>query len=202
MTLDTIQRGANMRRSQYHLNDQLPISREDMQNLVLDIIRTTPSGFDSQTARPVLLWGDEHKKMWDTVQEVLQPMTDPEQYPKTVEKMDGFRKAAGTLLFFEEGAILRKLEQDFPKFANNVPLFSAHTNAMHQYAAWTQLAALGIGANLQHYNPVADDAIKRAFNLPDSWELHAQMVFGGITAPTEKVKTQKLPPQERLLVRG
>lgn len=201
-TLDTIQLGARERRSQYHLNDQLPLNREQMEALIREVIRTTPSGFNSQTARLVLLWGEAHQRLWHVVQETVRPLTAPEQYPNTVAKMDGFRRGAGTILFFEEGAILRQLEEKYPKFADNVPLFSSHTSAMHQYALWTQLAALGMGANLQHYNPVADDAIKKAFQLPQSWELHAQMVFGGLERPTEKEKVQQLPVEERLTVLG
>ncbi|NLD34485.1 MAG: nitroreductase family protein [Clostridiales bacterium] len=198
----TLQRTAERRRSLYDLSADLPITTEELHGLLRDILRTTPSGFNSQTARLVLLSGAEHRQAWDVIQRCVQPLTEPAAFEKTVAKMDGFRRAAGTILFFEDGEILRDLEQRFPKFANNVPLFSAHTSAMHQYAAWTQLAALNIGANLQHYNPVADDALKAAFNLPQAWELHAQMVFGGILSPTGKPREQKRPVEERLVVLG
>ena len=45
---------------------------------------------------------------------------------------------------------------------------------MVQYAVWTTLAAAGIGANLQHYNPLPDAAIAKEWNLPESWLLRAQ----------------------------
>lgn len=202
LTIDLVNRSARMRRSQYDLNDRLPISREALKLLVLDIIRTTPSGFDSQTARLVLLWDAEHRRLWDVVREVERGRTAPERFPQKAQKMDGFKRGAGTILFFEDGDILRALEQRFPKVAYSVPLFSSHTSAMHQYAAWAQFAALGIGASLQHYNPVADDAIKQAFGLPDAWELHAQLVFGGIETFTTKEKKQHLKPEERLTVLG
>ena len=143
----TLQRTAERRRSLYDLSADLPITTEELHGLLRDILRTTPSGFNSQTARLVLLSGAEHRQAWDVIQRCVQPLTEPAAFEKTVAKMDGFRRAAGTILFFEDGEILRDLEQRFPKFANNVPLFSAHTSAMHQYAAWTQLAALNIGAN-------------------------------------------------------
>lgn len=197
-----LQAAADKRRSRYDLSDTLPVSMDELRGLLLEILRTTPSGFNSQTARLVLLQGDEHLRAWDIIQSRVQPLTEPAAFEKTVDKMNGFRRAAGTILFFEDGAILRDLEQRFPKFANNVPLFSAHTNAMHQYAVWTQLASLNIGANLQHYNPIADDALKSAFNLPQAWELHAQMVFGGILSPAAKPREQKRPVAERLMVIG
>ncbi len=35
----------------------------------------------------------------------------------------------------------------------------------------------------QHYNPVANEAIAKEFDVPKSWRLRAQLVFGGIKAP-------------------
>ena len=48
---------------------------------------------------------------------------------------------------------------------------------------WTALATENIGASLQHYNPLIDEKIKEAFDIPESWELRAQMPFGSIEAP-------------------
>ena len=52
-----------------------------------------------------------------------------------------------------------------------------------QQAVWTALAEQGIGASLQHYNPLIDDDIKKEFDLPAEWTLRAQMPFGSIEAP-------------------
>lgn len=56
---------------------------------------------------------------------------------------------------------------------------------MLQFTIWTALRDLNIGANLQHYNPVIDEAVKKLFSLPDSWKLVAQMPFGGIVSEPE-----------------
>jgi len=51
---------------------------------------------------------------------------------------------------------------------------------------------MGLGVNLQHYNPLIDEPIKQIFALPDSWDLVAQMVFGEKLEepqPIEKVPT-------------
>ena len=50
-----------------------------------------------------------------------------------------------------------------------------------QFMIWSALANQNIGANLQHYNPIIDEKVKTEFNIPDTWELVAQMPFGGIT---------------------
>ncbi|MGN6975356.1 nitroreductase family protein, partial [Neisseria sp. P0006.S006] len=62
------------------------------------------------------------------------------------------------------------------------------------------LAAAGIGANLQHYNPLPDAAIAKEWNLPESWLLRAQMVIGGIAAPAGEKAFQ--PIEGRLKVFG
>ena len=49
---------------------------------------------------------------------------------------------------------------------------------MLQFAVWTALEEMGLGANLQHYNPLIDEPIKQIFDLPESWDLTAQLVFG------------------------
>lgn len=54
---------------------------------------------------------------------------------------------------------------------------------MAQFAVWTALATAGIGASLQHYNPLPDAAAAAEWNLPGTWKLRAQMPFGSNEAP-------------------
>ena len=45
----------------------------------------------------------------------------------------------------------------------------------------------GMGASLQHYNPLVDDEVRAAWNLPLHWMLIAQMPFGvPVTRPGSK----------------
>ena len=52
-----------------------------------------------------------------------------------------------------------------------------------QQAVWVALANEGVGASLQHYNPLIDEMIAKEFNIPANWKLRAQMPFGSIEAP-------------------
>ena len=54
---------------------------------------------------------------------------------------------------------------------------------MLQFSVWTELAEEGVGASLQHYNPLIDDEVHSTFSLPTSWELIAQMPYGDIVTP-------------------
>lgn len=66
---------------------------------------------------------------------------------------------------------------------------------MHQHTLWTALSAEGLGCNLQHYHyePEVEKRAKAMFDLPEGWEMKAQLVFGGIQEgmehPKEKEKT-------------
>jgi uncharacterized protein len=48
---------------------------------------------------------------------------------------------------------------------------------------WTALAEQNIGASLQHYNPIIDEEVAQTFDIPSTWKLNAQLVFGSIEAP-------------------
>jgi predicted oxidoreductase (fatty acid repression mutant protein) len=42
-------------------------------------------------------------------------------------------------------------------------------------------------ANLQHYSPLIDEQVQKMWNVPASWKLDAQLVFGTPTGdPSEK----------------
>lgn len=56
---------------------------------------------------------------------------------------------------------------------------------MLQLAVWCGLRELGIGASLQHYNPVIDEAVRKLVHVPDSYVLVAQMPFGDIVSEPE-----------------
>lgn len=61
---------------------------------------------------------------------------------------------------------------------------------------WSALEAKGLGANLQHYNPIIDDEVKKTWNINSDWELVAQMVAGGIVGEKLGAKEKK-PVQDR-----
>lgn len=171
------------RRSQYALNDVLPIPAAEVEAMIKEAIRLAPSSFNSQSSRAVILFGAESDKVWTEITAVLRAIVPAEHFGPTEEKMKSFAAGAGTVLFYEDTATVEQLQQNFPLYADAFPGFSNHSAGMAQLAVWTALAEAGIGATLQHYSPVADEALAKAFNVPASWKLIAQMPFGGIAAP-------------------
>ena len=78
---------------------------------------------------------------------------------------------------------IQKLEKDFPRYADNFADWAEQGIGGAQQAVWEVLAANGLGASLQHYNPLIDDAIRQQFDLPESWRLRAEMPVGSNVAP-------------------
>ena len=199
--LQDLQQLAEKRRSIYALGDQLPVSNEEVVKLVEHALLHTPSSFNSQSARLVVLFGEDHNKLWDITEETLKAIVgDNEQFQATKDKIAGFRAGAGTVLFFEDKGVVRSMQEAAPLYANQFPIWAHQTNAMHQYVIWTALASLDIGANLQHYNPVIDQRVAEEWNIADDWELNAQMVFGSIEQPAGDKEFK--PFEERMKVFG
>ncbi|MFB5393463.1 nitroreductase family protein [Enterococcus faecalis] len=171
------------RRSIYALGENLPISKEEVTALVKEVVRESPTAFNSQTQRVVFLFGDAHKKLWVMTEDALKPLTPAEAFPNTQAKLQGFAAGAGTILFFEDTDIVKNLQDSFPLYADNFPVWSEQATGLTQANVWTALAQENIGANLQHYNPVIDEAVAAEWSIPANWNLRAQMVIGSIEAP-------------------
>ena len=171
------------RRSQYSLGKQVTQSPAEIEALVKDVIRWSPSSFNSQSSRAVILFGAESEKFWALTREALRPLVPAEAFGATEGKLASFAAGVGTVLFFEDQDVVKGLQEQFALYADNFPVWSEHSTGIAQVATWTALAEAGIGASLQHYNPVVDEAVAREWSIPDSWKLRAQMPFGSNEAP-------------------
>lgn len=164
------------RRSVYALNKQLPVSEDQVVADIRRIVELVPDAFNMRSQRVVIALGDKQDQLWDAVYDAFGGKV-------AREKADGFKAAAGTVLYFTDDDVVRGLQGQFPPYADNFPTWAAQSNGMLQLAVWAGLRDLGIGANIQHYNPVIDEAVRSLFDLPESWQLVAQMPFGGIVEP-------------------
>lgn len=180
------------RRSVYGLNKDVKVSDDRIKEIVEHAVKHVPSAFNSQTTRVVVLLKGEHEKLWDMTTEVLKAVMGDADFSGTQQKMDMFKGAYGTVLFFEDQAVVDGLQESFSFYADNIPMWSEQTAGMHQFAVWTGLATEGLGASLQHYNPLIDERIVNEWNVPESWKLRSQMPFGGITQPAGDKKFNPL----------
>ena len=166
------------RRTRYALGRGVSQDRATIEALVKDAMRHTPSSFNSQSSRALILFGAQSERFWTLVEEALRPIAPKDGFDRTVAKLAGFAAGVGTVLFFEDQDVVKGLQDKFAAYADNFPVWSEQSGGMAQFATWLALADAGIGASLQHYNPVVDEAVRAEWNVPASWKLRAQMPFG------------------------
>ncbi|WYZ46531.1 hypothetical protein EsH8_IX_000756 [Colletotrichum jinshuiense] len=169
------------RRSHYPLSKNLTISTERVDEIVKEALAHVPSSFNSQSNRVIVLHGAEHEKYWDIVSNVLKAIVPAEQWEGTSGKLSLFKGAAGSILFFEDQDVVNAFQEKFAVYADRFPVWANQSDAMLQFTLWTALEAEGLGANLQHYNPLVDQQVAAEWKVPASWKLNAQLVFGGKT---------------------
>ncbi|KAH9874164.1 hypothetical protein IAQ61_004793 [Plenodomus lingam] len=85
------------RRTIYQLNKSSPISDKAIADIAEKALLHTPSSFNSQSTRLVVLLNKDHDKFWDYVLEVLKPLTPAETFGATEQRISGFKAAKGTV---------------------------------------------------------------------------------------------------------
>ena len=150
------------RRSIYALGKDVKQNPDDLVDLIETVIQ-------------------EHDKLWDIVVKRLESEVPTEQaYEATKQKIASFKAAYGTIMYFTDTDVVKQLENNFPLYAANFATWAEQAQGSAQLNTWVTLANNGIGANLQHYNPIIDDLVREAFDIPTNWNLRAQMPFGSI----------------------
>ena len=178
------------RRSVYALGKNLPISEQEVLEIIDNAVKYAPSAFNSQTAHAVVLLGENHQKLWDiTFGELEKFLPTEEAKAATKGKIDSFAEAYGTILFFEDHDVVKGLQEQFPSYADNFPIWSEQSTGIASFTVWNALAEAGVGANIQHYNPVIDKKVAAEWDIPANLVLRAQMPFGE--------KLQEAAPIER-----
>jgi predicted oxidoreductase (fatty acid repression mutant protein) len=172
--LDTLKK----RRTIYQLNKNMPVSDEEVIQVINDVTELTPDAFNMKSARVIVAMNDNHDALWDVIYDAFEGKVSK-------EKIQTFKDGYGTVLYFIDDQVVENLQGQFALYADNFPVWAQQANGMLQYGIWNALADLNVGASLQHYNPVIDKAVKEMFNVPEHYRLIAQMPFGGIVQEAE-----------------
>ena len=100
-------------------------------------------------------------------------------------------------MYADDAATKNWMEQ-VPTCAEKFPGWADQSSAMHQFAIWTMLTDKGLGVNLQHYNPLIDESVRKEWGIDENWRLIAQMPFG---RPTGDAGAKEFKPvSERSIV--
>lgn len=187
------------RRSFYALSDKSLISDKEIQDIVEFAVKNVPSAFNSQTTRVVLLLGAQHRRLWEITKETLKGKLPESAYPATEAKINkSFASGYGTALFYEDKAGIRSLQEQFPTYSENFPIWAHQSSAMHQFTIWAMLEEAGFGVSLQHYGNLIVQKVAKEWNISPDWELIAQMPFG---VPADQPgQKDVLPIEDRVFV--
>lgn len=160
------------RRSVYNFKPELPseVTEAQVKEIVQHFVKHTPTSFNSQSIRAIILWGDAHKKVWDSVYE------ETKEFPFSARAKSLKDTAYGTIVFFDDQETIDRISAKFVGYKELFPFWAAHANGSAEIAIWKALSALGLGANLQHLNKWVGNALKGKVN--DKWNVVAQLAFG------------------------
>ena len=168
------------RRTIYAIGKKVELTVDQIEEIIKEAVRHSPSAFNSQTSRVVTLYGESHAQFWNIVRETLKKMVPEAAFESTNTKIKSFEAGFGTALFFEDQDTVKSLQEQFALYAEHFPIWSEHSTGIAQHSVWVALNETNIGASLQHYNPVVDEEVAQTWDIPASWKLTGQMPFGSI----------------------
>ena len=94
------------------------------------------STFNMQSYRIIALFGEKSDLLWDIVENSLLEKIGQEKFDKTKqkEKIQGFRGGNGTLLFFEDMAVIEEKGNIVKFYKETFPSWSDQESGIIQYA--------------------------------------------------------------------
>ncbi|AWI04822.1 nitroreductase family protein [Clostridium drakei] len=180
------------RRTFYGISKEAVTSDERIKEIIEYAVKHAPSAFNSQSARVVLLLGKHHDRLWDITKEALRRIVPADKFSSTENKINSFQSGYGTVLFFEDNSVIEGLQEKFPAYKNNFPIWSQQSSGINQYIIWTSLEIEGFGVSLQHYNELIEEDIKKEWSIQNNWKLIGQMPFGKPTAQPDDKQFESL----------
>lgn len=168
------------------LGKKVHYSQSYLAEVIQLAIASCPLVYNTQTTCAVILFGQSHQEFWQLVQQVQRQEMPAHIFSSAVSKIQQCELAFGTVLFYQDQAVIKNLQKNVPLMAQYFPTWSEQANGMAQFATWMALADSGLGATLQHYQPSIEQCVAQHFQLNKEWKLTAQLVFGSIDAVSEQ----------------
>lgn len=188
------------RRSQYAIGNNTDLTNEEIVERITEIVKDVPSASNSQTTRVAFVFGDKNVELWDHIFDVQKDVLQGDVWEMMSGVMQGAKGGVGTILFFEDLEAVKEM----PTSPSRLEVYKQNNNANVQYAVWLALTEMGLGGSLQHmnvgYEQGFDKSVKELLNLPEHWEMQAQMPFGSIEG--ENGEKEYIADSERVVVVG
>ncbi|KAJ5654880.1 hypothetical protein N7490_001883 [Penicillium lividum] len=158
--------------SYYGFKAESPIPDYAIERIVQDSVLHVPSSFNTQTSRVVLLLKEEHMKVWDITINLMEGLVAVGHIPKdmyeshTKPKLEAFRAAYGTVLFFVDYESLAPIMEKFATYADKFDPFALESNAMSQYLVWLALESEGKDGSKEPRGLILNPRVTRALLFP------------------------------------
>lgn len=104
----------------YGLTNTSPIPDAKIKSIVEFTIKNTPSAFNVQSARAVILFKADHEKLWDIADKHLKAAMPEAAYQALASRVKMFRAAYGSVLWFEDQDALDALKGKNPAIQASV----------------------------------------------------------------------------------
>lgn len=89
----SLENSIKLRRSYYKIDKKLPIEGSKVVEIIKNVTELVPDAFNMKSARVVVAMGEKQNKLWETVYDAFGGKI-------SMEKINGFKAAAGTILYF------------------------------------------------------------------------------------------------------
>ncbi|KAJ7164547.1 nitroreductase family protein [Mycena crocata] len=175
-----------VRRSNYAITPKSSVPDEKLEAIVKACVLHCPTSFNIQSSRAVLVIGAENTKLWNMISDSALKGLEGDQKTATQGKMTAFGGGYGSVLFFEDQAVIDDITAKIPAYKPHFPVWSKNAAGMLQHAVWTAFSLEGLGASLQHNGAYSDELVSdilKTFSLPGTWTSTAIMPFGDPAAP-------------------
>jgi len=187
------------RRSIHRLSKESLISQERLEEVVSNALKFAPTAFNGQEQRLVLLMDKKHDRFWELVKSALKAIVPAENFPESEARINGFSGGTGTILLYQDTTVTKGLQDAFPMYKDNFPIWALQATGMLKYILWTSLIQEGYGASIQHYTELVEAEVNKELNIDPAWKMVGQLPFGKAAQSPDANKTFE-PVEKRLIV--
>ncbi|KAJ6508949.1 Nitroreductase-like protein [Mycena sanguinolenta] len=189
------------RRSIYAIRNTSSVPDTKIEEIVKHCVLHCPTSFNTQGSRVVVVLGEEHTKLWKLISEISLKGLEGDHKARTESRLNGHAAGYGSVMFFEDQAVIEDITAKFPIYTKEFPIWSTNAAGILQHAVWTSLSLEGLGASLQHYGAKPEIATKihETFSLPTTWVSTAIMPFGDIVTPPAEKAFGPIEPRVKVL---
>ncbi len=118
------------RRSIYNLKSTSKLSKTEIESIVRSIVINAPTSFNIQSVRALILTEEKASALWSSV---ISQVSSTPNYPVPVSKFERFKKAHGTVIFFDDLKPINELTQKSNRiFTEQVPIWAANSDGFAQ----------------------------------------------------------------------